>query len=257
MGMRETQGTLLLTRKIAEHTFLWRIAVDEDFAREAQPGQFVHIEVGGSHVLRRPISIHDVEGRVLSLIIYQKGEGTRSLLEKREGAQVCFTGPIGNGFSAGEAGEPLWLVGGGIGVAPLLYAARAFLRDHPIEVFAGFRTGAQAYALDALAAFGQVYVVTDDGSLGVKGLVTDLLEAKIKDGARGRLLVCGPTPMMAAVQRLALAHGLEGELSLEQRMGCGIGGCQVCVCKQKYGDDFKYRRVCVDGPVLPIGEVAL
>lgn len=251
--MRECVGILLESRTVAMDTVIWRVRGGSE---EMQPGQFVHIAVGGAHILRRPISLHDVEGDVFSLIIQRKGEGTHRLLETRAGESVRYVGPLGKGFEPPAQGGPVWLVGGGIGVAPLLYAARRFSPAHAVRSVVGFRSAVYAYGVSALAHFGGVDVVTDDGTLGARGFVTDALRARLERGERGFLMVCGPTPMMAAVQKLALEYGLDGQVSLEERMGCGIGGCQVCVCKQKVeGDEFAYKRVCIDGPVLPIGEV--
>lgn len=147
-------------------------------------------------------------------------------------------------------------MGGGIGVAPLRFAMEAFADARCRAVF-GFRSRDLLYAVEACERTGvPVTVCTDDGSAGVHGLVTGPLEEMLRRGEVDGVMACGPTPMLRAVQALALQYGVPAQLSLEEHMGCGIGACLTCNCKVKAKDgEFGYKRVCADGPVFPAEEV--
>ena len=219
-----------------------------------QPGAFVHMAVGENR-LRRPISVLDADEpkRLLMLGISPRGQGTQMLCALPEGSVIDMLGPMGHGFC--PATDEVFLVGGGIGVAPLILAAKRF---HATKAFFGFQTAAMAYGIEPAQNCGaQVSVATDDGTLGHHGYVTQLLEGELsqrKGGAMPTLLACGPTPMLAAVRKLALAYDAPAQLSMEERMACGVGACLVCACKTQ-GEG--YARVCRDGPVFDAREVAL
>ena len=219
-----------------------------------QPGAFVHMAVGENR-LRRPISIMDADepNRQLTLGISPRGQGTQMLCALPEGSIIDMLGPMGHGFC--PATDEVFLVGGGIGVAPLILAAKRF---RATQAFFGFQTVDMAYGAEPAQNYGaQVSVATDDGTLGHHGYVTQLLEGELsrrKDGVMPTLLACGPTPMLAAVKSLALAYDAPAQVSLEERMACGVGACLVCACKTH---DDGYARVCRDGPVFDAREVAL
>ena len=226
-------------------------------AEAAVPGQFAHIAVPGdrAHLLRRPISLYSVHDGILELGIAAKGEGTRRILAAKPGEEIDLLYPLGRGFEKGGL-ERIAFVGGGIGVAPQRFAKEAFADARCRAVF-GFRSWDLLYAVEACERTGApVTVCTDDGSAGVHGLVTGPLEEMLRRGEVDGVMACGPTPMLRAVQALALQYGVPAQLSLEEHMGCGIGACLTCNCKVKAKDgEFGYKRVCADGPVFPAEEV--
>ena len=213
---------------------------------EILPGQFVEIEVPGNKdvFLRRPVSVHDVDyGKgTLSLLIQIVGKGTRTLSQLNEGAQVNLIYPLGHGFSM--EGRKVLLVGGGAGVAPLLYTAKKYIEKGVVPVILlGGRTADLIPAKEKFQALGNVHFATDDGSLGEKGLVT---EHSVFSEKYDIIATCGPTPMMKAVARHAGKNGIPCEVSLENMMACGLGACLCCVAKTDHG----HKCVCKEGPVF-------
>lgn len=216
---------------------------------EMVPGQFVEVRVDGSPqtFLRRPISIHfvDREHNELWLIVATVGDGTRKLARLQSGDLLNCVLPLGNGFTPAKPGEKVLLVGGGVGVAPLLYmgAEMAKARIEPTFLL-GARTQQDLLMLAAFEQYGRVFVTTEDGSAGEKGFVTNhsLLQQEHFD----RISTCGPTPMMKAVARLAKAQDIDCEVSLENLMACGVGACLCCVENTTEG----HVCVCKEGPVF-------
>lgn len=222
---------------------------------EVNPGQFVHIKIGqGTQFpLRRPLSIADYDSFSGELTILYKivGEGTRQLSSFLEGDYVNFMGPLGNGYSLSDVPPSVLLIGGGIGIPPL-YLLGKKLREKGIEVksILGFQSAEGAFYLKEFQQLGETLVVTDDGSLGERGRVTDYVDYFLSD--IHRFYSCGPTPMLQAVTRVM--GDIPGYISVEERMGCGIGACFACVCKVTDENDKKgYRKICVDGPVFEKG----
>lgn len=228
-----------------------------DGAEQAQAGQFAHISVPGDrrNLLRRPISIYSAHDGLLELAIAGKGEGTQRILAAQPGDTLDVLYPLGHGFDKKQH-RRIAFVGGGIGVAPLRYAMEEYADENCTAIF-GYRSKELIYAVHECRATGaNVVVCTDDGSFGVHGLVTLPLREMLEEGALDCIMACGPTPMLRAVQALALEYGVEAQLSLEEHMGCGIGACLTCNCKVKVKDgEFGYKRVCADGPVLDAKEV--
>lgn len=226
-----------------------------------QPGQFVHLKVadGFEPLLRRPISICSInhEKNQFTMIYRAEGRGTQLLSNKKIGDEIDVLGPLGNGFpvDAVQSGGTALLVGGGIGVPPL-YELSSRLVEKGINVIhvLGFQSGEYAFYLEKFNELGQTYVATVDGSCGAQGFVTDVI--KENDLQFDVLYSCGPTPMLSALEE---RYGdKEVYLSLEERMGCGIGACFACVCHTQ--DDptgYSYKKVCSDGPVFRSGEVVL
>lgn len=216
---------------------------------EMVPGQFVEVRVDGSPktFLRRPISINfvDREHNELWLLVATVGDGTRKLAQLQSGDLLNCVLPLGNGFTPAKSGEKVLLVGGGVGVAPLLYmgAEMAKARIEPTFLL-GARTQKDLLMLAAFEKFGRVFVTTEDGSAGEKGFVTNhsLLQQEHFD----RISTCGPTPMMKAVARLAKAQDIDCEVSLENLMACGVGACLCCVENTTEG----HVCVCKEGPVF-------
>jgi dihydroorotate dehydrogenase electron transfer subunit len=218
---------------------------------EMLPGQFVEVQVVDSPVtfLRRPISINfvDYEQNELWLLVATVGEGTRHLARLHAGDTLNCVLPLGNGFSPVNESEKVLLVGGGVGVAPLLYMGAEMKRRHVEPTFLlGARSSKDLLMLDIFKRYGRVYVTTEDGSEGEKGFVTNhsLLQQEHFD----RISTCGPTPMMKAVARFARQNGVNCEVSLENLMACGLGACLCCVEKTVDGN----LCVCKDGPVFNI-----
>jgi dihydroorotate dehydrogenase electron transfer subunit len=221
-----------------------------------EPGQFLHIRVteGYDHLLRRPLSVCLATEAGLVVVYRISGKGTALLAQKRPGDALDVLGPLGRGFPMHTVDRHVLLIGGGIGVPPLLELARQ-LHGRGVRVTAavGFQTQSQAILIRELEQYGEVLVATDDGSLGRHGLVTAYLDGSLPESC-DRFYACGPTAMLAAVQQ-RLAGRLDGYLSLEERMGCGVGVCMGCVhlCMEETG--VAYKRVCRTGPVFPAKEV--
>ncbi|MGN0551111.1 MAG: dihydroorotate dehydrogenase electron transfer subunit [Acutalibacteraceae bacterium] len=215
----------------------------------AQAGQFAHIAVKGK-TLRRPISICDASGDCLRLVFQIKGEGTQILADTKPGEKLDILAPLGNGFKI-EKGKRYAFIGGGIGVPPMLYSAKQ--AENPVAIL-GFRSKAQVILTeDFKAVCKAVTVTTDDGSFGEKGFVTDALKNIINE--IDEVCACGPTPMLRSVAALCKENGKPCQVSLEERMGCGIGACLVCACKVKRNGQEGYLHVCKDGPVFNAEEV--
>lgn len=228
-----------------------------EIAAQARPGQFVQMLVPDeAHVLRRPVSLmaFDAQAGTLTLAIQPKGRGTQILCGAKAGDRLRVLGPLGAGFEGGNA-ECIYFAGGGVGVAPILCAMDSFATEES-RAFFGFRSAAHAYGLTQSPC--AVTAVSDDGSLGERALVTQPLAAAIARRRPDLIMACGPLPMLEAIQRLALEEGIPCQLSLEERMGCGIGACLGCNVKVNLPDGgWAYRRVCKDGPVFDSREVAL
>ncbi len=221
-------------------------------AEKASPGQFVMVTVpGGGFLLRRPLSLYTVRGDRVGLFIEARGTGSERLARLEVGETVELAGPLGTPFPTDGVGSAL-LVGGGIGCAPLQYLADE-LRAAGVTVTAafGFRDFRAARAAGAFD-IPRLWVATEDGSVGRRGLVTDLV-AGLDVPSSTLVYACGPTPMIAAVQRWTLQEGLRGFASLEAHMACGTGSCHGCVVGTKRG----LLRVCSEGPVFALDEVTV
>jgi len=232
-------------REIAENQIELELS-DEYLAREALPGQFVHINVESeAHMLRRPISICDAYGDITKIVFEIKGAGTALLSKKKVGDTLDLIGPLGQGFTV-EKGKKAVIIGGGLGTFPLLYLAKSL--DNP-KIFLGFRNKSMVCLEDEFSASGETKIATDDGSYGYHGFAIDLAREAARDA--DIIYACGPKPMLKAVKALGEEVGVKTEISMEERMGCGIGACLVCVCQTKDG----LQKVCQKGPVFDASEV--
>ena len=215
-----------------------------------EPGQFVEVQVEGSRevMLRRPISVHDVDTKAgtLTLLIQIVGNGTRQLSTLKVGDRLNVVYPLGHGFSVEAAGTNPLLVGGGAGIAPLLHLAKvlASMSVKP-TILLGGRTASLIPVHDEFLPYAEVLVATDDGSRGHHGIVTT---HPAFNQEYSMIYTCGPTPMMKAVARSAAERGIRCEVSLENMMACGVGACLCCVTDTDQG----HRCVCKDGPVFDI-----
>ena len=221
---------------------------------EMLPGQFVEVRVDGtSHTfLRRPISINyvDRDRNELWLLVVTVGDGTRRMAEMQPGELLNCVLPLGNGFTPAKSGEKVLLVGGGVGVAPLLYMGAEMQKAGFEPTFLlGARSAKDLLMLPLFKRYGRVFMTTEDGSEGEKGFVTNhsLLQQEHFD----RISTCGPTPMMKAVARYARQAGIDCEVSLENLMACGVGACLCCVEKTTEGN----LCVCKEGPVFNVNRL--
>lgn len=242
------------TEKLSEGIYLIRLH-SARIASKAVPGQFVNVRCsdGLNAYLRRPISICRVDRKnnTVDIVFMNRGKGTNLLCSFAQGDTLDAMGPLGNGFTLPKEKERIAVVGGGIGVFPLLYLLE---ESHCAckTAFLGFRTKEAIVLQDAFHRTAQKLVIaTDDGSYGTNGLITYPFMAWLEAERPDRVYSCGPAPMMKIVARACVQKGIFCEVSMEQRMGCGIGACLVCACKVQDGDDYQYAHVCKDGPVFP------
>lgn len=256
--MKYTQGSYPILEKnaIAQDTYSFTVLCPE-IAAIAAPGQFVHILPPGAYSLRRPISIAGIERDrgTLRLVMAVRGKGTQSLAALRKGDSMDLMGPLGHGFTLLPDAKNVILVGGGIGVPPMLPLA-AYYGDCAVAV-SGFRSYPQVILQDDLKALGvHTICCTEDGSAGaVQGFVTQPL-AELLEKRPDAVYACGPEPMLKAVSALCIESGVFCEVSLEERMGCGIGACLVCACKTKQENgEEQFSHVCKKGPVFRAEEV--
>ncbi|MBO5742971.1 MAG: dihydroorotate dehydrogenase electron transfer subunit [Clostridia bacterium] len=217
-----------------------KINLSGDTSHITKSGQFVNIKIDGLF-LRRPISVCDVEGNILTLIYKIVGEGTEKMANMPEGTKLDILTGLGNGYDLSLSGDKPLLVGGGVGVPPMYYLCRLLVKEgKKPSVILGFNSKDDVFYEEEFKKLsGDVRVATADGSYGIKGFVTDALEAIDYT----HFYSCGPEPMLKALSDKTITSG---QLSFEERMGCGFGACMGCSCKTKYGN----KRICKDGPVL-------
>lgn len=256
MKYKET-AVILEQREISEQIYsLWLHA--DDIVREARPGQFVSVYCRDeSRLLPRPISICelDKESGRLRLVYRAVGAGTQEFSSYGPGETLELIGPLGNGFPLDKGYEKPLLIGGGIGVPPMVELAKWLPGDKAIV--SGYRNG-DLFLKEELSRNAALYVATEDGSAGTKGNVLDAVrENRIEADA---IFACGPAPMLRALKAYAAEQGIDCYLSLEERMACGIGACLACVCTSKDVDahtNVKNKRICKDGPVFAAEEIEL
>ena len=246
--------------KVIEHVEIgagYRTLVLEapKMAADLLPGQFVHVRVPAleASALRRPFSVFDAEDGKVTVLYKTVGRGTAALNAVRDGDVVNVLGPLGHGFPLKCEGVPL-LVGGGYGVAPLHFLAKRYVQAAGLPtptLFIGGRTKNDLLALDRFAELGiEIRTATNDGSAGVKGLVTDPLDDELAqlrhEGRSFELFACGPDPMLKAVALRATGTGSKGWISMDRHMVCGVGACYACIQKTVRGNS----RCCIEGPVF-------
>lgn len=245
----QTECVVLTVEKLNPHAISLTVDAGE-LARQALPGQFVHVKCGPSRFLRRPISICDVSGGRMRLVFEVRGEGTAWLARREPGDRLDVLGPLGRGFDV--SGDKLLLVGGGIGLPPMLYCAKACKGE--AHVVAGFRSADRAMLeKDFTAAAASFAVTSDDGSVGAHGFVDALVKERLDKGKSfTSILACGPKAMLKSVVRAAAPYGVDVQVSMEERMACGVGACLGCAVPMA---DGSMKHVCKDGPVFAAGEV--
>jgi len=256
---------ILSKEEVAPNIFLIKLSA-LSVVQDSLPGQFIHIKCSKDNypLLRRPISIHrvDKEKGELYILFQVKGEGTNLLAQRAIGDDLDIMGPIGNGFTIYPESKKIIIVGGGIGVAPLLVLVEKSLTEgKELRVLIGASKKEMVINEESIKNLGvKVDVATDDGSYMYKGLVTDLLEKTIKEGwLADQVFACGPKLMLRKVADITSRANIHCQVSLEERMGCGIGACMSCVCKikekQTNKEGYQYKRVCIDGPIFDASEV--
>ena len=247
MAAKQGVYTILYQQQLARD--VWVMKLCGDTSALTAPGQFVNILLEGKY-LRRPISVCDWDQNTLTLIYKVVGVGTRQMSTMAPGGELGLLTGLGNGFDPDKAGNRPLLAGGGVGVPPLYGLAKALIARGKTPVVAlGFASAADVFYEEEFRALGcAVEVATVDGSYGTRGFVTHLLD---KPGIAGfdSYCACGPIPMLHALYDAC--PEVSGQLSFEERMGCGFGACMGCSCKTKYGN----KRICKDGPVLEKEEI--
>ena len=239
---KQTQFTILENTPLTASVY--RMVLRGDTSGITAPGQFVNIALAGKF-LRRPISVCDYDDSTLTIVYKVVGSGTAQLSAMTQGTLDILTG-LGNGYDLSPAGDTPVLIGGGVGVPPMYRLAKDLTAmGKQVKVILGFNTGSEIFLREEFAALGcHVTVTTADGSVGLRGFVTDAL----KDMDYSYFYACGPEPMLKAVWQ---ASGTSGQMSFEERMGCGFGACMGCSCKTLTG----YKRICKDGPVMRKEEI--
>ena len=255
---RETV-TVVSQEQLADGIFsMW---IQTEAAKTARPGQFISMYTNdGSKLLPRPISICEIDTETSKLrVIYRvtaEKTGTEQFSKMKAGDTLPIIGPLGNGFplEAGK-GKRAFLIGGGIGVPPILELAKQL--DCEKQIIMGYRD-ADTFLKEQFEENGTVYISTEDGSVGTKGNVMDAIR---ENGLEADIIyACGPTPMLRAIKQYAEEQGIECYISLEERMACGIGACLACVCQSKEKDhhsNVNNKRICKDGPVFLSTEVEI
>ena len=240
--MKQGLFTIVENKPLTESVF--RMVLRGDTSAITAPGQFVNIQLDGLY-LRRPISVCDVQGDLLTIIYKVVGKGTRQMSAMETGTLDLLTG-LGNGYDLSSAGDRPVLLGGGVGVPPMYLLCKKLLEQgKAVTVILGFNTKSEVFYEQEFRALGaDVIVTTVDGSYGMKGFVTNALETL----DYSYFYTCGPEPMLKAVYA---ASKTSGQMSFEKRMGCGFGACMGCSCKTITG----YKRICKEGPVMRKEEI--
>ena len=251
MAQKKKQiATVVEQKQLAEGIFDMWLATD--LAQDAYAGQFIGVyPEDKSTLLPRPISICEVnkEENKLRIVYRVAGKGTEEFSRYEAGKQVPVLGVLGNGFPIEEGkGKKVFLMGGGIGIPPMLQLAKEL--DAKNQIIVGYRNN-QLFLKEDLAQYGEVYVATEDGSVGTKGNVMNAIEENALEA--DVIFACGPMPMLRAIKGYAEKKGIPAYISLEERMACGVGACLGCVCKTTKKDHHSHvnnARICTDGPVF-------
>ncbi|HEX9024526.1 MAG TPA: dihydroorotate dehydrogenase electron transfer subunit [Geobacteraceae bacterium] len=265
------RATILSNTEVSPGYFRMRLHIPHG-AAAAHPGQFLMVRVRDAidPLLRRPFGIFDMgaaqaefaegeEQACLDILYKVVGKGTRLLSALHHGDPLDVVGPLGKGFATGDAGGEQILVGGGVGLAPLYYLARTLVKDTRVRLFAGGRTREDILCITEFERLGvETYVATDDGTLGERGLVTEVMKRHVQGApAACTIFACGPFPMLKAVALIARQEQIPCQVSLEAYMACGVGACLGCVIKGRNHSEETpdYRCVCKDGPVFDSREL--
>ncbi|MCI6715287.1 MAG: dihydroorotate dehydrogenase electron transfer subunit [Lachnospiraceae bacterium] len=254
---KKVKAKVVSQKQIADQIFdLW---LETELAKNAHAGQFIAVYPhNASTLLPRPISICEVDRAAnrLRLVYRIAGKGTAEFSACKAGDTLEILGILGNGFPLEKAkGKRVFLMGGGIGIPPMLELAKELDADKQILV--GYRNK-DLFLEEDLAKYGNVYIATEDGSVGTKGNVMDAI--RVNHLSADVIMACGPMPMLRAIKQYAGEQGIEAYISLEERMACGVGACLGCVCRTREVDHHSHvnnARICTDGPVFEAKEVEI
>ena len=235
--MQETEFTLLKNIPLTDSVYKMQLCGDTSAI--TRPGQFVNLKIDGLF-LRRPISVCDCVENILTLVYKVVGKGTKAMAGMRPGTKLSLLTGLGNGYDLSLSGQHPVLIGGGVGIPPLYLLAKELIKEgKDVTVIEGFNTKSEIFLKEDFEALGcRLLLTTVDGSFGIKGFATDALPDDYT-----YFYTCGPEPMLRSVYR---ATKTSGEMSFEERMGCGFGACMGCSCKTLTGN----IRICKEGPVL-------
>lgn len=238
---------------------IWRMHISAPgIAAAAEPGQFVNIRLVKNldPLLRRPISLHriDKDNGTIDLLYLIVGRGTKMLSQMEAGEEIDLLGPLGKGFNLEFPGDKALILGGGIGIAPLFPLMHHLVTEKKtIKLLIGAKNKESIVDMNLYKQQGIPFrCATDDGSLGHRGFITDILKEEVEQGDWDYIYACGPMPMLKTVEAIAEENKIRGEVSIEENMGCGLGVCLCCSCKSKEGG---YKKVCDDGPVFEMGVI--
>ena len=243
--MSQKQGIYRVVSNVALTPLIYRMVLEGDTSALCATGQFVNLKIDGLY-LRRPISVCDWDATTITLIYKVVGKGTEIMAKAVPGQEFDVLTGLGNGYNTEKSGERPLLLGGGVGIPPLYALCKKLIaQGKKPTVILGFNKQDEIFLADDFRALGAtVIIATADGSVGVKGFVTDAMKGVDYD----YFYTCGPMPMFRAIEAVATTSG---QYSFEERMGCGFGACMGCSCKTKYGN----KRICRDGPVLEREEI--
>lgn len=260
MTKKKEYAEVISQERIAQDIYsMW---IKTEAASEARPGQFISMYPNdGSRLLPRPISICEIDKRAGILrVVYRvtgKNTGTEEFSGLKAGDTIPVIGPLGNGFPVEKAaGKKAFLIGGGIGVPPILELSKQ-MDCGKKQIIVGYRNS-ETFLRKEFEQNGEVYISTEDGSVGTKGNVMDAVRENVVEA--DIIYACGPTPMLRAIKTYAEENGIECYISLEERMACGIGACLACVCRSREKDhhsNVHNKRICKDGPVFLSSEVEI
>ena len=254
--MKYTQGKYpVLSKKTLAKEIYDMTILCPDVAAAANPGQFVNVKAEG-FMLRRPISICSIDKKkgTLRIIFEVRGEGTKEMSKINQGDMIDIIAPLGGGGFRLDEYKTAVIIGGGIGAPPMLAVAEKFGTNG--TVITGFRNAAAVILQEDFRAAGaETILCTDDGSAGKKGFVTDALAEVLQNKKPEVIYACGPKIMLRKIANIAKREGIPGQVSLEERMGCGVGACLVCACRTVRNGEEIFSHVCKDGPVFDSQEV--
>jgi dihydroorotate dehydrogenase electron transfer subunit len=253
--MKDLVATVVENGEIAKNIYMITLALPES-AGTIHGGQFVNLSTGdGSHLLRRPLGVCKVEGDNISVCYQLKGSGTHKLAEAKKGDKLTVLLPLGNYFDV-KGYKDVVVIGGGVGIFPLIATIRENSQNVNFHSYIGFRNKDAVCLVDELEKSKSLVIVSDDGSYGKKGNAVSAYLNDIENVKADAIIACGPPIMLKVLKGELENRGIKTPcfVSLEERMGCGMGACLVCVCKKTNGEN---ARVCKDGPVFNISEVVL
>jgi dihydroorotate dehydrogenase electron transfer subunit len=248
--LKQSTATVVASEEIMPGVYLSRLDCPQ--LERAEPGQFVMVRCGEGieYQLRRPLSLHQREGSKLSLLFKVVGRGTRWLSERRAGEKIDLLGPLGTGYEFYPDAKKLLMLAGGIGIAPLAFlAGQAARQGKEVTLLLGAPTARQLYPSKLVPARVRLITATDDGSQGERGMITEILPNFINDA--DQLFACGPLPMYKAMAQMTVLKEKPVQVSLEMRMGCGLGICYGCTVETREG----LKQACKHGPVFNLSDI--